>query len=228
MSDKWKASLHINQKLEFVLSDLSKASSMVQDFDDENIMVTVPVQRGYERLLETSKNLEMLLYGSDRIFSLLVRIIEKRKMEIPLYVLCVVESLGEIQRRQHVRAGVDLPVSYVRFRKEYDSLVEKETAETLLKQLKSLRTEGMMVDLSAGGIMLSTLEKLDCTQELLLFFTLETGLVMAKGKICHLHFRDHHQPHHHHYGISFVGLKRQTEDAMMKFVFKRLRHSKAY
>jgi c-di-GMP-binding flagellar brake protein YcgR len=220
LQNKWKSALCLNQKAEFVLADQTLAASMIQGIEENSesgtpgigLMVTIPVRGGKEHLLEVGSDYQLLIYGVDRIYALLVRVVQRKREDVPLYAMSVMQYLGEIQRRQNVRIMTNLPVRFL---------------EIPVDPVRKTDAEGWIADLSAGGIRMLSEKKMSVGQRVLLKFSLGEISVSIGARICHrrLWGASHHFAYA--YGMAFCGQDQRTEDKIVRYVFKRMQQSRA-
>ncbi len=231
MKEKWKSSIKIYQKVDIILQDMTSSRSFIQDFEEDQLMIGPPVQNGIERLLEKGAKYTILLYGEERVYTLETEIVHRTQDDLPMYTLRVNRCLGELQRRQHVRAIVNLHVHYVAMLNDVKE-IEKQMVHSESLDLFKLQDcdifDGWILNLSASGVCLSIEEKIDAGQSVLLRFELEDHTLTLIGDICYRELRMQSGKTGYTYGISFSGLKPSFEDRIIRYVFAKIRQNRQY
>ncbi|WP_297416915.1 PilZ domain-containing protein [Clostridium sp.] len=159
--------LKINDRIEVVAGEKSY-KALIMDIQDEFLRINLPVCDGNYLMLHAREKVEINSYlDAGRCYSFFCQVISKGKEgNILYYTLSKPFDIRKIQRRNFFRVSIVSPIEY----KIVTNIDEEDFDDIPYK-------EGLMVDLSGGGIKLKVKEKID-----------KSDLLLVNLKLSKVHF----------------------------------------
>jgi c-di-GMP-binding flagellar brake protein YcgR len=184
--------LKVNDRVEVLIGEKA-CKALIIDVQDDFLKINVPVYDGEYLMLHSGEKIEMNAYLNDNgCFNFYSEVISRGKEgNIIYYKISTPYNIKKIQRRNFFRVGFINPIEY----KKITNIDEEDIASIPYKQ-------GVMVDLSAGGLKLKTNDAI--TKQDLLMVNLKLNKVQLeikcdivrienaadKDKLCGLRFID--------------------------------------
>ncbi|AOR22946.1 flagellar brake protein [Clostridium taeniosporum] len=200
--------LKVNDRVE-ILVENKAFKSLVQDIEEDFIKINIPVCDGEYLSLKINQKVELNSYlNGGKCFNFYCDVIERGKEDnIIYYKLSEPYNVKEIQRRDFVR--VDF-MNIIKFKK----ILESESEEEISFK------DGLMIDLSGGGMRFKTKEKLEKYDNLLLEFTINDKLNYLKAQIIRLEITELNE---YIYGVKFIGISEKQRDKVIGEIFNIMR-----
>lgn len=214
--------IRLNSKIELIAEDDSKIAGTVHDLVDGKIYVAVTAQDLKERILRPGEDVEAILYGDNEILSFEALISDRRFEDISLYEVSNISNLTKAQRRRDVRVSCSININYTDNKYLVNADFKKEELDRLLKEISNYLEEGIILDLSGGGLRLATRRNLEKGTRLLLNFKLERELLL-KGKIVHKEINVLPDKTNYFYGVKFIDIEEEIREEIIKYVFILMR-----
>lgn len=222
-----KYKMRINDKMEFLLEEGGLANALVQEVGGNQFSITIPVARGSYKFLEQGAIYEVILYNGKQTYGLRAKLMGKKTGNIPMYVLKVVKELGQVQRRENVRVPTNLNFVFSCNENLLKLEFDNDHYVSYKKQLGKYLSEGIILDISAGGINFSAREKFRVGCPLLLFIEFEDLRFMTRGIVRYHRYRGEQGGLMvNNYGVEFTGLDSRFQEEIVKRVFKMMRKVK--
>jgi len=140
----------------------------IDEVGKTRLSVYAPHQDGTVIPLQAGSTVEITFWDEVASYTFKSVIIQRIAVPVQVFVLKMPDSIKRVQRRNYVRVPASFPVSY--------QVVEK----TGLGDMK----EGIMLDLSGGGMRFQTKEKLDKGSILYAYLELPFGTLGTPGRVC--------------------------------------------
>lgn len=184
--------LEVNHKMEVIMAD-KVYKALIIDVDEDFLKINLPVNNGEYLMLNPGEEIEMNSYlDENRCFNFYSEVISRgREGNIIYYKISKPFNVTKIQRRNFFRVSLVDAVEY------------KIITNAKEEEFDSIPYEnGLMVDLSAGGLKLKGNEKIEPKDLILVNFKLNTiefkikcdivrvENTMDKQKLCGLRFLD--------------------------------------
>lgn len=198
-----KVKLKINSNIEVVWEN-EEYKSTVQDIEEDNIKISIPVKNGTYLMLDEGAELDFtFLEDSYNCYSFTCEI-KGRFIDnnIALYVLSLPYNIKKIQRRNFVRVQAV----------EYTFYKNKDEEEDWKK--------GLIVDLSGGGLRIKVKEKVKLNEYMLVNIIHEDEKIQVKGEVVRIVKTDDKQ---YLCGLTFVNLDEKTREKIIGKVFTLMR-----
>lgn len=213
----------INRRVEFVFEDNYKAASLIQEVNNDDIYVTIPLNEEGRKLLDIGDEVEVIYYDKRRVYGFITKIVGRKKDNIPLYKIAKPVEIYKIQRRQFVRIEFTNGVEYVQY--HVNENIDKSNLEKLYNEMK-VKGEiksGFTVDLSGGGARLRTSQPLELNKKLILSIDLPSFHLILIGKVLRVQKELHNNKIIYHNGIEFINISENDKEKIIEFIFVRMR-----
>lgn len=200
----------INSKLEVKWGE-EVYKSVVQDSNNKNLLISVPVIDSVYLMLKTGEEIELVYYDNRaNIYNFKCKIINRiTENNIPFYSVSLPYDVVRIQRRNFVRVEtVQLIKDIRKCEKELDNEVNKKLSNAIL------------LDLSGGGMKIKLREKLNKNDIVIANIVSENDVLPVKGEIVRV---DKTEDRRYIYGVSFCDLNNMTREKIIYTVFKIMR-----
>lgn len=206
--------IKINQLLEIEVGEGERLASRVEEIKDNYLYISMPMKKG--ALVPLWPGQEIRLIFRDRHSSVggASRVISRRRDPLPHLVVNRPLKLVPVkQKREFVRLPVTLPV---RFK------VATETAEDNSNNIAEIE-EGVTIDISAGGLFLTTKAVLQAHQILELELKLtEHDSIYCKAEVVRV-FAKKRQNEDYKIALIFEDISERQRDRIFKFIFDKQR-----
>jgi c-di-GMP-binding flagellar brake protein YcgR len=216
----------LNSKVELINSDGHGMQGTLFDARDDIITVSVVPTGSDFKLLRPGDDLEVVVYDIKNLVTFQGILETRESGDFILYRIKIISEFKKFQRREYVR------VSYtgaVRYSLEPEHLVS--SADSLERKLLEEGdlidfTNARAIDLSGGGIRLSTWEKLKIGQIIALIMSLEGDRLIVKGEVRHGYTDLVDGKVQYCYGIMFNDITELKIDTIVRYVFKLMRKAR--
>ena len=195
--------LKIGDKLKIVERDLlshkeNEYKSQLLDLKEDILYIAVPIVEGALVPIHTGVVVKILFFKKEGIFYFYANVIERSKdTKIPYLVVQKISELEKLQRRNYYRLEVSLPVKF----KQLDDNEEYE---------------GIIKDISGGGVKLHTFSQLPVEQCIEICLCLENSHMKVIGKVVRA---EKLESKLYEYGIYFVEINEKDRDKIIRFIF---------
>lgn len=179
---------------------------------------------GYKKELLHVGDLVTGIYydDNDKVYMFNSMVIDRMVQNIPLYKLSVPKILRRIQRREHVRVPVTMPILYKELNFDKDPSSGHEESREHEAGQDSWK-KGMALDLSGGGMNISLDKPLEENQHILIQLNTDGLELDVKGQIVRSYTEVVLGRVSHRAGVCFVDLAEADRDRIIGFVFKKQR-----
>lgn len=159
--------LDINGRVD-VLWDKEIYKSVIQDYKESSIYISIPVSAGVYLTLEREQEIDVIYYDEiGNVYSMTIRVEDKVKEGmLPLYKLSAPYNIKKIQRRNFVRVDISKVIKY-----KAESFEDKKFYSALL------------LDLSGGGMRIKIKEKLSQNDSVIGILEYDGNKIEIQGDI---------------------------------------------
>lgn len=203
--------IKINQLLEIeVEGEKNRLASRVEEIKDNYLFISMPMRKGALVPLWPGQEIKLVFRDKTSTFGGDSRVVSRRREPLPhLIVTCPQKMVPINQKREYVRLPVSLKVRFKNTEAKTDGEIEIQ--------------EGMTIDLSAGGLLLSTKVLLEAGQMLELKVDLtEKESIYCKANVVRV-FPRKHQNEDWKVAINFADINDRQRDRIFKFIFDKQR-----
>lgn len=226
MTSDHKVEININDKLEISIDSRRRVSALVQEKENGLILISVPVYRGRPWLLDKGKSYEAIIFHDTRLFGFIIEVAGMVHEKIPMYKIRLQEYLGLVQRRGSVRAPVNFSFTFAAGETFVKESYRQDEYDAYLKKTKDLLHDGVVLDISAGGLNFSSIKRLEVGQPIRCFIDTPTLRLMCLARVVRKYYLDTKINAPINYGASFEGIDMRSEDKLVGFVFEMLRKNR--
>ncbi|MDT8716639.1 PilZ domain-containing protein [Clostridium sp. 19966] len=206
--------LNINSRVEILKDDMA-FKSIIQDTNEENLSISLPVRDGVYITPQVGEQLEVIYYDNTHVYKFTATVITRKKEQnVPVLILDRPKNIIKIQRRKFVRINI-------RYSIKYSKLINKIDRKKL-EQIKEddLNLSGVLVDLSGGGFRLKTADELSLNEFILGNMSIEGENIKIFGEVVR---KEKAEDKQFYYGISFIEMDDKTRDKIIQNIFKIMR-----
>jgi len=225
----------------------SYVSKLLDIRDEKTLYIAVPIEGGRLIPLEIGARFEMRIITGSGIYVSRITI-SRRFKENNLYFLEVMllTNIQKSQRRQYFRLETALPLQYRRIceveekiqerieQKQYADERELRALRENLRQLISNYKDAVMINISAGGVKFSAVERLEADERIIVKFALDDEdagtpmSLMARVIAADRVYNPNMQLYAHR--TEFLGIEREDRERIVRYVFReeRLRRQREY
>ncbi|MCB2288890.1 flagellar brake domain-containing protein [Clostridium sp. CS001] len=206
-----KVDFKVNMKLELFI-DEKYFNCNIQDITDEYIATNIPVSTGQYIPLSRGTAVEVIYYEEDSIYKFKSSVIGRKFENIPILLLAQPTEIEKIQRRKYFRITLLNSVKYKNLKNE-----PKTNPKTIED---SEYTNGVLLDLSGGGMKIKVAEHVKQNDFLLVSLTINNENLLVVGQAMRIIKDDEGR---FVCGLSFEFLDNSTREVIIKFIFQLMR-----
>lgn len=216
----------LNDKIDIYSKDENKTAGLIYDIKDEKIYVSISADDDSFKLMEIGEEVSSIIYSKNNVTSFEAVVTDRLFINFPIYELSNISNFKRIQRRDNIRVQFTQNLLYTdnKILLEQDLKREdiKETLETIKKYLK----DGMLLDLSAGGLKLSIKEDLAIGTKLIFVLNIEDDDIILKGQIVHKDINLVPKQTAYLYGIKFIDIEEDEQEKIIRYLFVIMRKNR--
>lgn len=215
----------LNQKIEIVAEDGKKTSGTIHDVQDDMIFLSVTLSDLRTRILRPGDSIDAILYCEDKIMAFTGLVKDRIIGDIPLYVISDITNLTKAQRRKDVRVPCTIDLKYTYNEHLLNLDYSQGRNKKILDEMESFIGEGLILDISAGGVRIYIQEDLLIGKEILLSFMVKDEMVL-KGEIVYKDINMLPTKTTYFYGIKFIDIDEKKREEIISFVFQLMRKNR--
>lgn len=203
----------INSRLEVKLGE-EIYKTRVQDSNNKNLLISVPVICGVYLILKTGEEIDLVYYDDKaNIFNFKCKVINRiTENGIPFYSTTLPYDVVKIQRRNYVRVNTVQVIKEIR---KYDEKTKNVDEDKIFNAL--------LLDLSGGGMRIKIKERLYEGDIIIAKIGNGDGELPIKGRVVRIDISDDRK---YIYGISFLELDSRTREQIIGTVFRIMRRQR--
>lgn len=196
-------SLHRIKKTEYI--------SQIAEIHDDSIDIFIPIYQNSLVYFRNDEILRIIMPKNEAIYEFDAKVISRSYGEIPIMKIVKISELFRIQRRDYYRLKITKPI---RFKKVY-----KNEATNRISQYH----EGILIDISGGGLMFCSKKEMEKGD------LLELEILISENKKLNLfglvirRQYDIQKSFLYEYGIKFENISIADKNTLMKFIFEEQR-----
>jgi len=216
--------LEINNKAElFSEDDELIGTSLIQDFNEKYLYISVPLEKGTKKSLETGDAIKLVYYDETHLY-LFESVVEGRHRDnIMLYKLTMPAEFEVVQRREDFRLSIVLEMKYFKVKPMELADINEMSLDQIKERYKADLKECLSLDISGQGIGLLIDEDLAIGDELLVLSQNPSFNVVLNGHIVHKGKMYKSKGFKYKVGIRFLDQSYGTKEKIVGFVFKKMR-----
>lgn len=209
-----KVIFNINEKIEILMED-GIYKSNIQDITDEYIAISIPVKEGSYLPLRSGETVEGVYYQDKSVYKFFTPVLGRKIDRIMMIILKRPEKFIKIQRRNYVRVYFLSNISFTVIGNK-DKMIDIDNDESIVYS-------GYSLDLSAGGIRLSTAKDLFLGDKIRMNISVKEETLNLKGKVVRIEKDENNKSI---YGVCFLDIDDKTVDKIMRILFQIMREQR--
>ncbi|MFZ7131475.1 MAG: flagellar brake protein [Eubacteriales bacterium] len=215
----------VNNKIELITEFYEKIEGLIGDVLEDKIYFSIPADDKNFKLLRVGNKVKGVVYEKHKVLGFYAIVSQRLIRDIPTYELSQFSDFSVVQRRQNVRVPCTLPMMYSsnKYLLNINENNSNNDTQEIKKGIVRYLENGMMRDLSAGGLKFSCTDNLNRNQMLLLVFNIEDDVVIVKGKIVYKEINPTDRKTLYIYGIQFDGLNEEKKEKIINHIFVLMR-----
>ncbi|HHY77112.1 MAG TPA: hypothetical protein GX498_01215 [Clostridiales bacterium] len=193
-------------------SNSSYVSQVTDICQDDIIEISFPMHKNKTIYFINGERLKVVVGKKEAVYEVETVVIGKRYENIPVIRLKIISKPLKIQRRNYYRLKIVIPIHY----RTIDSSKQKDSES---KEYK----EGVLLDISEGGIMFCTKEDIKENDLLEIVMDINKNKKMIFiGNIIRKQLNEE-KTDLYEYGVKFNELSKHDRNALAKFIFTEQR-----
>lgn len=211
-------------------------SQVLDILDDYRMNIAVPIESGHLVPLEIGSRYEMSFLTNTGLYMCKCEVKNRQKQDsIYFLVVNIISELKKDQRRQYFRlekiiqlkyrviSDFEQKLRYFMEKKAYKDDREKRLVTEKLAQMAGTFFDGVIVNVSGGGIKFSAMEKHEIGTIINLTFSLDEGIdIEAEGKIIGS-APIANSKGKTEYRCEFIKIKKEIREKIVRYVFSEER-----
>ena len=202
--------------------------SQVFDIQDDIIQCAMPIYEGHLIPLELGTKYETYFYTDKSIYKANAEVVGRKKEEnIYTVEIRLISKLQKFQRREFFRLDCNMNIVLTAFTD--DEFVTYRQTGTLPKKLNEQAEQGVIIDISGGGVRIISKNSYEKNSYVALKFTLDMESVNKDiyilGRII-TSVRNDNRLDLYDQRIKFIDLKKEMTDMIVKYIFEQQRKSR--
>lgn len=189
----------------------SYASKIANIENDDIIEILFPMYKSNTLYILNGERLELIINKQDAVLKFLGVVLDKNYKSIPVLKLKITSEPKRVQRRNFYRLKIVKPIRY-RVISQIDG--NEEITEF---------DEGIVTDISEGGIMFYARKEMDINNLLEFEISLESETIMKLSGVIVRKQYNKEKSHLYEYGVKFKDLGNVNSNVLTKFIFQEQR-----
>lgn len=203
--------LRINQLVEIELNegDVSEyLPSRIEEIKEKYLYISMPMRKGALLPMRIGQEIQVMMRHRNSTVGFLTKIVGRRSGPLPYLIINKPERIVPVnQKREYVRLNVSLPV---RFR-----VIDEEGSQI---------QEGVTIDISAGGVLLSTQTEVKAGQNIEIEIQLTPkNIFSSHAHVIRVFEKDKKDKNTTRVAIEYDGISEAHRDKIFKFIFEKQR-----
>lgn len=220
--------LVLNAKIQITDEEGKTAEGMVTDFTKDTVNFSIPSDDINFKLFHKGEKIECLVIVKNKGMRFDGVILERINGPIPSYHVGNLTNFKEAQRRQNVRVACSDSVYFTSDREVISNLsfMSDLNNPNAHSRLEEHFKEGIMMDLSAGGLKLSTDVRIDLGQTVIVKFDCKDEELILRATVMHRDLSVKPSGIRYFYGLRFEQIDTKIEDKIINHVFLLMRKTR--
>ncbi len=203
--------LKINQLVEIELKEGDASEylpSRIEEIKEKYLYISMPMRKGALLPMRIGQEIQVMMRHRNSTVGFLTKVVGRRGGSLPYLIITKPERIVPVnQKREYVRLNISLPV---RFR-----VIDEEGSQI---------QEGVTIDISAGGILLSTQAEVKGGQNIEIEIQLTPkNIFSSHAHIIRVFEKDKKDKNTTRVAIEYDGINEAHRDKIFKFIFEKQR-----
>ena len=215
--------IDIREKIHITCEDGTALEAMITDKTDDTMCFSIPADDKYFKLFQTGERIIGVVFKKNKGVRFQGVISGRIIAEAPTYTISKISGWKSVQRRNFVRVDCSEPLSYTANRVIIESVSFSKDLSRVENEIAKYMKEGLMLDISAGGIKLYCEENISEGQKIILKFQIQNGMQILRGTVMHKQMLVNPSGIKYFYGIRFDDIIERTQEMIVNYVFQIMR-----
>ena len=218
-------SFRLNSKIELCHNDEEKRiEGLIYDIVGEKLYISITSDDKKFKLLYVGDYIKGFVFNHLTGVSFEANITNRIAGDIPVYEVSELRNFEEVQRRKDIRVCCNMPIMYSD--NEYILNLNIKNIQMQLQDVIKYLNEGVISDLSAGGVKFICDKRFNINTTLLLLFDLEDKHIVVKAKILYKDINIKTKRALYTYGAQFIELDDNQREKIIKHLFVIMRKNR--
>lgn len=214
----------LNSKIELIDLNDESTFGLIHDYVDEKLYVsTTPDDKDF-KLLRIGDEIRGIVFSGAYGKSFDAGVTNRISGELIIYELSDIGNITTIQRREDVRVPCSIPVYYTNL--ELFLKRQKNELMEYIEDIKLNSQEGMIADLSGGGLKLVSKRNFEPGENMLFLFYIKDKPLILKGKLLHKAINIVQKTTFYNYGVKFLDITEKEREDIISFLFVLMRKNR--
>jgi c-di-GMP-binding flagellar brake protein YcgR len=215
--------IRLNGKIEIISEDGNTTQGMVMDKTDRTIDFSIPADDKRFKLFHKNEKIKAVVFDKNKAVIFEAVVADRVTGGVPTYTLTDLAGFKNIQRRENVRVSCSAPLNYTTNKFILDLIPSITDTAQAVTTISKYMKEGIMIDLSAGGVKFSCDENLNDGQKMLFQLCLDNEPIIITGTLVHKQITVNPNSTKYFYGIKFDSVDEDTKEQIINHVFVIMR-----
>lgn len=216
----------LNDKIELKSEEGQKTPGFIYDKKDGKLYVSISADEEDFKLLRMGEKVSGAIYSSKEVIGFDATVTARVFTKNSVYELSDIRNFSKIQRRENIRVVFTKEILYT----DNETLLQQDFSRYKEDKIREIIgkyfVQSLMLDLSAGGLKLSTKESFRVGQELVIALNFKDENMIIKGRIVHKETNLIPKKTRYLYGIRFVDIKDGEQEKIIKHLFVMMRKNR--
>ncbi|MBE5873900.1 MAG: flagellar brake protein [Lachnospiraceae bacterium] len=218
--DRWKGSEEVTPKV--------YQSRVIDILTEDTLEIEMPLEQSKLVLLPIDSEYEMIFYGESGLYQCYARITDRYKSNnVYMLVMELISDLSKYQRREYYRFSCAIEMQVRALTEEEMRPIENN--EPYRIQLGLTMQEGVIVDISGGGIRFMSKERFEAGSLIYCSYPLQIGDTRKQfevlGKILSVK-NPENKPGYLEYRMEYFRLNVNSREEIIRYIFEEERKSR--
>lgn len=214
----------LNSKIELLDENDESTYGLIHDYADDKLYVSTTADDKEFKILRIGDMVRGVVFSGSVGKSFDASVSNRISGEIVIYELSNIENVTTIQRREDVRVLCSIPVFFTD--REFFINEDKKHLRNQIEEIKLNSTEGIIADISGGGIKLVTNKKFDPNEILVFLFYIKDKPIVVKGQLLHKAINIVKKATLYNYGVKFLDITEPEREEIIRFLFVLMRKNR--
>lgn len=215
--------IDIREKIHITCEDESALEATITDKTDDTINFAIPADDRHFKLFKSGERITCVVFKKNKGVRFQGVIAGRVSAEAPTYTISTISGWKTVQRRNFVRVDCSDPISYIADRDVIESVSFSRDLGRVENEITKHMKQGLMLDISAGGIKLYCEENISEGQRIILKFQIQNDVLILRGTVMHKQMLVNPSGIKYFYGIRFDDIIEKTQEMIVNYVFQIMR-----
>ncbi|WFA07880.1 PilZ domain-containing protein [Tissierella sp. Yu-01] len=214
----------LNSKIELIDDNDESTYGLIHDYVDDKLYISTTPDDKEFKILRIGDMVRGIFFSGAIGKSFDAIVSNRISGEIIIYELTNINNVTTIQRRQDVRVSCSIPIYFTD--REFFINEDRKHLINQIEDIKLNSTEGIIADLSGGGIKLVTSKKFNPDEILVFLFYLKDKPIIVKGQLLHKAINIVKKTPLYNYGVKFLDITEAEREEIIRFLFILMRKNR--